>query len=89
VQGLGDKCNDVNFLSHLKYDINILLETWKGTEPNFCIQLVGLPMQSVPVITDIMSSNQYQARLSCITKFFPGRSANQIGVFTSNQIINL
>jgi hypothetical protein len=38
VQGLGDKCNDVNFfLSYLKYDIDILLETWKGTEPNFCI----------------------------------------------------
>lgn len=35
VQGLGDKCNDDNF--NIKYDINILLETWKGIEPNINI----------------------------------------------------
>ena len=38
IQGLGDKCKDDQFLSFLKYDINILLETWKGTEPNFSLQ---------------------------------------------------
>ena len=38
IQGLGDKCKDESFLSFLKYDINIVLETWKGTEPDFCIQ---------------------------------------------------
>jgi hypothetical protein len=38
IQGLGDKCKDESFLFFLKYDINIVLETWKGTEPDFCIQ---------------------------------------------------
>ena len=57
------ECNDVNCLSHLKYDINIDLETWKGTEPNVCILPVVLPMQSVPVITDIMSSNLDQGEV--------------------------
>ena len=31
INGLGDKCKDESFLSCIKYDINILLETWKGT----------------------------------------------------------
>lgn len=35
IQGLGDKCSDDFFLSLLKYDINILLETWKGSDPNY------------------------------------------------------
>ena len=35
VQGLGDKCRDDFFVSCLKYDINILLETWKGTDQNY------------------------------------------------------
>ena len=35
VQGLGDKCRDEDFMSSLKYDINILLETWKGTDSEF------------------------------------------------------
>ena len=37
VNGLGDKCKDDLFLSCMKYDINILLETWKGTDANFKI----------------------------------------------------
>ena len=37
VNGLGDKCKDDLFLSCMKYDINILLETWKGTDANFNI----------------------------------------------------
>jgi hypothetical protein len=40
VQGLGSKYRDEEFLSNLKYDINILLETWKGADfciPNFSI----------------------------------------------------
>jgi hypothetical protein len=37
VQGLGSKYRDEDFLSNLKYDINILLETWKGADPDFCI----------------------------------------------------
>ena len=32
INGLGDKCKDDFFLSMIKYDINILLETWKGTD---------------------------------------------------------
>lgn len=35
IQGLGDKCRDDFFLSFMKYDINILLETWKGTDHNY------------------------------------------------------
>jgi hypothetical protein len=37
VDGLGDKCKDDLFLSCMKYDINILLETWKGTDANINI----------------------------------------------------
>ena len=34
INGLGDKYRDEFFLSCLKYDINILLETWKGADSN-------------------------------------------------------
>jgi hypothetical protein len=34
---LGSKYRDEGFLSILKYDINILLEIWKGADPDFCI----------------------------------------------------
>ena len=37
INGLGDKYRDDVFLSCLKYDINILLETWKGTDSNLNI----------------------------------------------------
>jgi hypothetical protein len=37
VQGLGSKYIDEGLLSNLKYDINILLEIWKGADPDFCI----------------------------------------------------
>ncbi|CAC5367435.1 unnamed protein product [Mytilus coruscus] len=32
VNGLGDKYRDDQFMSCLKYDINILIETWKGVD---------------------------------------------------------
>lgn len=32
INGLGDKCRDDLFMSCLKYDINIILETWKGSD---------------------------------------------------------
>ena len=32
IQGLGGKIEDDNFISSLKYDINILQETWKGAD---------------------------------------------------------
>ena len=32
INGLGDKCRDDFFISCINYDINILLETWKGTD---------------------------------------------------------
>ena len=34
---MGSKYRDEGFLSNLKYDINILLEIWKGADPDFCI----------------------------------------------------
>ena len=37
IQGLGDKCRDDTFLAFLEYDINILLESWKGPDPDFHI----------------------------------------------------
>ena len=37
VHGLGDKINDNLFLQHINSDINILLETWKGTDEAFSI----------------------------------------------------
>ena len=37
VQVLGSKYLDEDLLSNLKYDINILLETWKGADSDFCI----------------------------------------------------
>ena len=35
IQGLGDKCRDDFFLSCLKYDINIILESWKGIDQTY------------------------------------------------------
>ena len=32
IQGLGDKHRDDFFMSKIKYDINILIETWKGND---------------------------------------------------------
>lgn len=37
INGLGDKCRDDFFLSCIKYDINILLETWKGADSDLNI----------------------------------------------------
>ena len=37
VKVLGSKYRDEDLLSNLKYDINILLETWKGADSDFCI----------------------------------------------------
>ena len=38
IQGLGGKTEDEQFVSCLKYDINILLETWKGSDSNSNIE---------------------------------------------------
>ena len=35
VQGLGDKCKHDLFLTFLKHDMKILLETWKGTDQRY------------------------------------------------------
>ena len=37
VNGLGQKNRDEIFLEHIKYDINIMLETWNGDCPNIKI----------------------------------------------------
>ena len=41
VQGLGSKYRDEDFLSNLKYDINILLETWKGADSDLLYQILA------------------------------------------------
>ena len=34
INGLGQKHRDESFIENVKYDINILLETWKGDSPD-------------------------------------------------------
>lgn len=38
INGLGQKHRDESFIENVKYDINIILETWKGDSPDIKIK---------------------------------------------------